>query len=156
VLCWSCCQQLSKRKKNEWISRLIWLTRVNPGQPIKPETRPLGLVNSRAGFNNFGLNVLKFRYMFFLFFSSFFVFFPKIIFFFFLFFSFFHFCVFFSKLSLLILFFYYWTGWEFSFIVFFLWNIDDCYSVYPHGFLFCYSVSHMFFFLKLSLSNLFF
>jgi hypothetical protein len=75
------------KKKEKWVNFRVDL--VDPGQPIKPETRPLGLVNSRAGFNNFGLNVLKFRYMFFLFFFFVFCFFfPKIIFFFFLFFSF--------------------------------------------------------------------
>jgi hypothetical protein len=41
---------------------------------------------------------------------------------------------FFSELFLLILFFYYWAGWEFSFLVFFLWNTVDCYSVSLHRF----------------------
>jgi hypothetical protein len=32
-------------------------TRVDPGWPLKPGTRPLGRVNPRAGFNNYGWRV---------------------------------------------------------------------------------------------------
>jgi len=31
------------------------LTRVDPGWPMKPETRPLGRVNPRTGFNNYDI-----------------------------------------------------------------------------------------------------
>jgi len=62
---------------------------------------------------------------------------------------FFVFVFFFSKLSSSILFFYYWTGRKFSFIVFFLWNIIDCYSVFPRGFCFITVFFHMFFFSKI-------
>jgi hypothetical protein len=31
------------------------LTRVDPGWPMKPGTRPLGQVNSRVGFNNYAI-----------------------------------------------------------------------------------------------------
>jgi len=50
----------------------------------------------------------------------------------------------------------YWTDWEFSFVVFFKKNIVDYYSVSLIRFLFCCSVSPHVYFLKLSLSNLFF